>query len=358
MRKGTFLVVGDWGYDYGCHGNVASVTCQQTVAHLMNVTFADLGDVSFIINVGDSFYPHGVTSKADPQWTTKWSNIFGPQLLSVPWYSVYGNHDLQHDPCACSQDPMVCAQVNGDLMDLSFFYMPSHSWHKEHPEFDLEVIALDLNHYMDGWNHSATSTQLAFTDCQYTPCPKVCLENMKARAAQALKLFHERIAKSTMKTLLVFSHYPTDYFYSEPAFLAALRDNSKHNIIYFGGHRHSTDQTSTLSIHPNENWLVGGGGGWGCDGPEQGFVVGEISAAPGSAVKTHAILVPSESCCPAHQQSIWKGKGCEWSGCETNCAKTDEQSCLCRELNPLGPCAKCPNSTVTGMMCTGISCSV
>lgn len=176
--------------------------------------------------------------------------------------------------------------------------MPNHSWYRQHREFDIEVIALDLNHYMEGWNHKKNASEMHFDDCKYTSCPKVCLENMKLRAQQAFELFHERLANSDMRTLLVFSHYPTDYLSSEPAFIASLRNNSRHDIIYFGGHRHNTDQTSTLSIHPNQNWLVGGGGGWGCDGPRQGFVVGEIN--PNNRVYTHATIVPSEMCCPAY----------------------------------------------------------
>merc|ERR1719382_1004431 len=82
--------------------------------------------------------------------------------------------------------------------------------------------------------------------------------------------------QSSARNLLVFSHYPTDYFDSEPDFIAALSNNSKHKIMYFGGHRHNIDQTSTVSTAPNVNWLVGGGGGWSCDGGAQGFLVGEV----------------------------------------------------------------------------------
>ena len=35
-------------------------------------SFQELGDVKFVINVGDSFYPTGVTSKTDEQWGKKW----------------------------------------------------------------------------------------------------------------------------------------------------------------------------------------------------------------------------------------------------------------------------------------------
>merc|ERR1712190_524076 len=104
-RRGSFLVIGDWGFDSEIHGNTYSTSCQQAIADAMLEKFRELGDVKFIVNVGDSFYPHGVASKTDPQWSAKWRNIYSEELRSVPWYSVYGNHDLQHDPCSCSDGP-------------------------------------------------------------------------------------------------------------------------------------------------------------------------------------------------------------------------------------------------------------
>ena len=36
-------------------------------------------------------------------------------------------------------------------------------------------------------------------------------------------------------------------------------------------------------IHPNVEWVVGGGGGWSCDG-QQGFVVGDIDRTTGKVM--------------------------------------------------------------------------
>jgi hypothetical protein len=86
-RIGSFLVLGDWGFDSNTHGNVKvyaisaenaafsnlrklyqSNQCQKSIAALMAETAADQGDVKFVLNVGDSFYPAGVYSKTDPKW--------------------------------------------------------------------------------------------------------------------------------------------------------------------------------------------------------------------------------------------------------------------------------------------------
>jgi hypothetical protein len=257
----------------------------------------ELGDVKFVINVGDSFYPKGVSSKYDPQWDTKWRNMFAPELRSVPWYSTYGNHDYQSDPCACGDVPGACAQVNYDLSDLTRFYMPGFSWFKDHPELGLEVVSLDLNHLMDAWTGKLP---LVPGDCVHTPCKAACEGNLAARTQQSIDLLHTRANASNARNLVVFSHYPTDYLWSVPELLADLRssvtaDGGARHIEYFGGHRHNVDQWSTTSIFPNSNWLVGGGGGWSCEGNMQGFVVGEISHE--YELKTYSVLVDVSLCC-------------------------------------------------------------
>ena len=51
----------------------------------------------------------------------------------------------------------------------------------------------------------------------------------------------ERYQKSAAKTLVVFCPYPVDYLYANLEILVLLSNNSKHGIVYFGGHRHNTD---------------------------------------------------------------------------------------------------------------------
>ena len=283
-RKGSFLVIGDWGHDPSTHGNVRTDNLQKTIASQMLQKFKELGDVKFILNLGDSFYPTGITSKSDGKWQSRWRNIYAAELRSVPWYTVYGNHDVYDDwGCACgSADGSQCNQVNSNINDKNFFYMPGVNWHKEHPELGIEVVALDFN---DVSEHP----------CSYGTahsCSSKCYSNLASRAQAAKELFYNRKSTSPHKNLVVFSHYPTDYFrHHHTDMLGALKDNSRHAITYFGGHRHNTDQSGS-SIAPNNEWLVGGCGGWGCDGGNQGFVVGEIS----DTVKTYAVLANKNLC--------------------------------------------------------------
>jgi hypothetical protein len=296
-RKASFLVLGDWGWDQNIHGDISSRACQQGIADAMHKTFHSLGDVRFVINVGDSFYPGGVYGKNDPQWDTKWRNVYSKELRSVQWYSVYGNHDYHKDPCACSGNyPGVCAQVSGETDSTEFFYMPNYTYFKELPDLGLEVIGLDLNNYVDGWNRNVPIEDFRLTDCQYTPCPWACKGTAKLRSDESFKLLYDRARTSTAPNWIVFSHYPTDYFWAHNVFVGQLRNNSRHHIEYFAGHRHNVDQ-QTLSISPNNNWLVGGGGGWGCEeySQQHGFVVGEIGTD--RRLTTRSVLVDPAVCC-------------------------------------------------------------
>jgi len=298
-RLGSFLVIGDWGWDQWAHGNLVSSSCQQAIANKMLSKMNELGDVKFVVNVGDSFYPNGLSGKDDPQWDTKWRDVYPSKVRSVPWYSVYGNHDYHLDPGVCSSEPNAGAQINDDVNDLSRFYMPSYNWFREHPELNLEVLGLDLNKFQEGWQHQLTYDQHNFADCQWTHCKDQCHSIVEDRTVEAFKLFGERMEQSTAKNLLVFSHYPTDYFSAMPKFVQNLSRTDRHSsIAYFGGHRHNTDKTSVASTAPNTNWCVGGGGGWSCDGQEQGFVVGEIYA---DEIKTYEVLVDPSVCCPSRQ---------------------------------------------------------
>jgi len=74
------MVVGDWGFDASFHvwRGVFAVRsrCQSLLADSMRLEAEMRGDVSFVINVGDSFYPQG-TYYDDTQWHTKWGDVYG-----------------------------------------------------------------------------------------------------------------------------------------------------------------------------------------------------------------------------------------------------------------------------------------
>lgn len=300
QRRGSFLVIGDWGYDHNVYGrNMATDRCQTIVADKMHEKMEELGDVKFVINLGDSFYPGGVPNKEDWQWQEKWRDIYSSKTRSVPWYSVYGNHDYIFDNCACTDNWEECALVNDNISDLDHFYMPNLTWSKFHPELDLEVVGMDMNLFVEDWWRIISTPQWAYNHdfCQTSEyeCHFRCWHSFKQRADASLAHYFERHKNSTAKNMVVFSHFPTDYLAEGvPDFMAGLRD-PKFHTEYFGGHRHTVDEWSTVKTYPNHNWVNGGGGGWTCDGPNQGFVVGEIDA--NYNMITYPVFVPRSVCC-------------------------------------------------------------
>jgi tartrate-resistant acid phosphatase type 5 len=82
-----FLALGDTGR--GDRG-------QESVAAAMagfNISFS----AQFVLLLGDNFYPRGVRSIDDPQWGTKFEDMYDPSQLDLPFYAILGNHDYRRD---------------------------------------------------------------------------------------------------------------------------------------------------------------------------------------------------------------------------------------------------------------------
>merc|ERR1719272_974515 len=137
---------------------------------------AQLGDVKFVIGLGDSFYSDGVKDKQDEEWDMKWRWVYSDQLRSVPWYSVYGDHDYHKDPCACTLDDEQCAQTNYDEDDLTHFQMPGTSYFREFPKLGIELVGLDLNNFQNAgdFKDGSSAEELMFQDCFKTACAFKC----------------------------------------------------------------------------------------------------------------------------------------------------------------------------------------
>lgn len=88
----SFLALGDWGRDGHC--------CQKDVAWEMNRA-AELMQAQFIVNTGDSFYPAGVLSVNDPQFSTSFEDVYLSSqytyLRKMSFWTVLGNHEYAGD---------------------------------------------------------------------------------------------------------------------------------------------------------------------------------------------------------------------------------------------------------------------
>ncbi len=78
-----FLLLGDQGAEGQSQKLVAQAMAQKAL----------VDPVQFVILLGDNFYPAGVKSIDDPQWSDKFENMYSSPSLQVPFYAVLGNHD-------------------------------------------------------------------------------------------------------------------------------------------------------------------------------------------------------------------------------------------------------------------------
>lgn len=96
QNRTSFVTLGDWG---GAALGDYHKTDEIAVAKTLGASAETLG-AQFLVNVGDNFYYYGVTDVDDPQWKTTFENIYTQKSLSIPWYSILGNHDYGFNPDA------------------------------------------------------------------------------------------------------------------------------------------------------------------------------------------------------------------------------------------------------------------
>ncbi|MBF0614967.1 MAG: acid phosphatase [Magnetococcales bacterium] len=67
---------------------------QKQVARAMEQVATGSHGVDFVLLLGDNFYPDGVNSTTDPQWSTAFEAIYqGKWLAQTPFLAILGNHD-------------------------------------------------------------------------------------------------------------------------------------------------------------------------------------------------------------------------------------------------------------------------
>lgn len=121
-----FLIIGDWG---------AGDSGQRRVAVAMK-KHCETRACDFIVTVGDNFYPSGVKSVSDSQWTKKFTDIYTD--LGLGFYPSLGNHDY---------DGNVDAQIAYTTQSKIPWHMPSryYQFRKDNTEF----FAIDTEDFTD-----------------------------------------------------------------------------------------------------------------------------------------------------------------------------------------------------------------
>ena len=99
-----WIALGDWGasenyieYEQKHALNVyGEYSYQESLAKSMGEWASTTSPPpSFVMTLGDNFYPNGVQSVDDPQWTSVWENVYLRDYmgLRIPWHPVLGEHD-------------------------------------------------------------------------------------------------------------------------------------------------------------------------------------------------------------------------------------------------------------------------
>ncbi len=131
----NFIVLGDFGRvgDY----------YQRDVAREMGQATIVL-DASFIVSVGDNFYPDGVESTQDYHWISSFEEIYKDPSLYRAWYVALGNHDYRGN---------VQAQIDYSKVSRRW-NMPDRYYSKKFKMENgklLKMIVMDTNPYIESY---------------------------------------------------------------------------------------------------------------------------------------------------------------------------------------------------------------
>ena len=127
-----FLALGDWG---------AGTALQKDVAASMDL-YAMTKPIDMIISTGDNIYGKGVKSVDDPQWKTKFEDVYTGEFIQKPWYAIFGNHDYLGNVAA----QIEYSKVNPQWNFPDFFY----NLKMNAGEASIEFFMLDTNLLVEG----------------------------------------------------------------------------------------------------------------------------------------------------------------------------------------------------------------
>ena len=114
-----FIVLGDWGTGDSDQARVANAMAE----------YADENTVDFIVATGDNFYPYGVYSATDEQFSEKWRNVYNQRSLkNLRWYISVGNHDhTDDDGREYYQVPQLYSVLLSVSCPRALFHLESHN---------------------------------------------------------------------------------------------------------------------------------------------------------------------------------------------------------------------------------------
>jgi tartrate-resistant acid phosphatase type 5 len=175
----NFLVLGD----FGRHGDYY----QKDVATQMTKAAATL-DSDFVISVGDNFYPNGVQSTQDLQWTTSFESVYSSHQLQNDWFVTLGNHDYNGN---------IQAQIDYSKISRRW-QLPNH-YYKKIIELKngskMLLVFIDTNPFIDSYHSKGDEMEANVKQQDTTAQRKWLIETLNTTDA-------------SIKWKLVVGHHP------------------------------------------------------------------------------------------------------------------------------------------------------
>jgi predicted phosphodiesterase len=206
---------------------------QHRVAKAMSI-FAKREGTDFILTLGDNFYENGVTSVDDPQWKTKFEDVYDAAPLAVPVYATLGNHDYRGN---------IQAQID--------YSTKNARWRMPSPYYS-------FSKNLDG------DATVAFFAVDTTP-----LHLGSEGIDQQLAWLDKALGESKARWKVVFGHHPP-YSHGDhgpDAPLTALLEPLfvKHKVdVYLAGHDHHLEMLKPIK---DVHYVLAGGGA----GPQRAY---------------------------------------------------------------------------------------
>ncbi len=224
-----FMVFGDMGTGRPDQYRVAAAMTQR----------AKSDGLDFMLTVGDNFYEVGVSSVNDPQFKTKFEDVYADPVLQVFVYPSLGNHDHHGN---------ILAQV--------------------------EYSSRNPNWKMPATHYSFTRTLGDGTTAQFFAIDTNPIKAKDREAAEQIQWLERELAESKADWKFVYGHHPlyshvdraragerrTMIAALEPVFIEQKVD------VYFAGHDHTLEMLKPVA---GVNYVISGGGA----GPERAYGV-------------------------------------------------------------------------------------
>lgn len=148
----SFITFGDWGWGDDVDNQTAGDS-QKSVASAID-TFCQNNECQFILTLGDNFYLNGVKSTQDPQWDTKYKEVY--KNIDIPFCATIGNHDLES----------IESEINYTTVDDKWYLPNNYYTISFSPLIDIFVIT-SQNFLIDKEMQSFLQDALSISQAQW-----------------------------------------------------------------------------------------------------------------------------------------------------------------------------------------------